>query len=72
MLVLRLIRKMCTLRILYRAIMAMTKPLEALLPNPALSIAGPGRTGLSKNPLAVVDTALSGAGHKALRDLEKP
>ena len=41
-------------------------------PNPALSIAGPGQTGLSENPLATVDTKLSAASHKALRNRGKP
>jgi hypothetical protein len=41
-------------------------------PNPALSMAEPGQTGLSENPLGTVDTGLSAASHKALRNREKP
>jgi len=40
--------------------------------NPALSIAGPGQTGLSENPLGIVDTGLSAASHKALWNRGKP
>jgi len=40
--------------------------------NPALSIAGPGQTWLSENLQGAVDAALSAAGHKGLRNLEKP
>jgi hypothetical protein len=48
-----------------------TSPPEAR-PNPALSMAEPGQTGLSENPLGTVDTGLSAASHNALRNREKP